>query len=323
MPTAQADEARWAAAMASRLRLLQIGCADDLPPERRATLNEEVRRGLADIPANQRKVYLEALLERFPTFSNVRSPAPAPAASRPALEDAKPEELLARLVQALPSMSDEAKQKLAMQLREANLVVVEEKAGEWTASEEFQRALRMDGDHPVNPERLARLTVLLMEALLLMDQFAWGKWSELAPSSGFKRPTAAGSDLRILLRSYLCEVEEERASEHWNALERAFDDSSGRTTKLVVEMLMAPHRAGLKFGQEFINQLSPDLIKDVVGSGGIRNMVMGNWKQDCWDRYVELFRHYSTNQAVAQKIKEAYVRAVEEKLGNRQVSSPS
>ena len=51
MAATQAEKNRWAAALASRLKLLQTGCADEPAPKRQQALTEEIKRAVNDLPA--------------------------------------------------------------------------------------------------------------------------------------------------------------------------------------------------------------------------------------------------------------------------------
>ena len=74
------------AELSHRLRLIQADAASATPKERHEFLGEEIARGLKDLPAADRRRYLEALLARFPVAGQTiktGAPAPAPAAAPP------------------------------------------------------------------------------------------------------------------------------------------------------------------------------------------------------------------------------------------------
>src|SRR6266699_12913 len=91
------EEALWASGLASRLKLLQANFADDAPATRQSYLTEEIDRALKNVVPAKRKLYLQALAERFPAWQAAQS-ALLPAPSTATVPEA-PSEVLARFMQ--------------------------------------------------------------------------------------------------------------------------------------------------------------------------------------------------------------------------------
>src|SRR3712207_1751961 len=95
------------AAVASRLRLVQIDFADQGEQVRREYLSDEIERALADLVPADRLAFLQELQGRFPTWdanveTDARPPAAAAAAGRPSFDEKElrdPSFLVTRLIE--------------------------------------------------------------------------------------------------------------------------------------------------------------------------------------------------------------------------------
>src|SRR5262245_29888668 len=146
----------WAAALAGRLRMLLATFADDDAATRQSFLVEEIERSLKGCVPEKRRALLDALAVRFPSFEVGGGPpdpkAKAPAAPPPPLT---PEELLQRLLDAVPKLSGLQRSELTEKLANAGLlqVVVSEKAGgSFEVPPELQKRLGLAAGQSVNPE---------------------------------------------------------------------------------------------------------------------------------------------------------------------------
>src|SRR6185436_18048915 len=87
------EEALWASGLASRLKMLQANFADDTPATRQTYITEEIDRAIKGVVPAKRKLYLQALAERFPAWQAAQGAPVAPPPQGAAPE--APSELLA------------------------------------------------------------------------------------------------------------------------------------------------------------------------------------------------------------------------------------
>src|SRR4051812_9036421 len=106
---AQSEEAEWASGIGGQLRLIQASFAEDAPATRQQYLSEEIARSLKTVPPTKRRIYLQALAERFPAWESAPAPQGAPGLEIP------PEELVARLVEAAPYLTITQRRALSEQ----------------------------------------------------------------------------------------------------------------------------------------------------------------------------------------------------------------
>src|SRR5947209_5498582 len=98
------------AAVANRLRLLQIDFADQGDQVRCDYLKEELGRTLASLPPAERKPFLEELQARFPTWDGKVELARKPVDIRPSFDEKELNDasfLLTRLIKVCESMPAE------------------------------------------------------------------------------------------------------------------------------------------------------------------------------------------------------------------------
>src|SRR5688572_12343863 len=161
------EEALWASGLASRLKLLQANFADDAPATRQTYLTEEIDRAIKNVVPAKRKIYLQALAERFPAWQAAQA---APVAPTPAVTPSEsPSELLARFIQVMSSLSPDAKTDFVRQLQEAGLVPRDNGGGAFLElAPDAQKKVGLPPNVPINVERAVKLLVVESEALLAL-----------------------------------------------------------------------------------------------------------------------------------------------------------
>ena len=183
------EESLWASALAARLRVLQANFADDDTATRQSFLVEEIERGLKGCVPEKRKVLLDALAARFPSWRDLTPARATLAPAAPAVPAAPPapEALLAQLLEGIPSVTPAQRADMMDKLKAAGLVSQERVAGGIEIPVELQKRLGLAEGRAVNPERAAKILAVLLDMVLTMDQLIWTLWKQLAPKSVVRR----------------------------------------------------------------------------------------------------------------------------------------
>ena len=203
------DEISWAMRVGARLQMLQASFADDDAASRTGYIEEEVEHALRDVPAARRAAYLQALAERFPSWES-RAAAAAPAASQfPTQQESPaetPEALVNRLAAMAAGLSNDARWSLSYRLQQAGFAISVPTAAASEVDEvppELQRRLSIEAGQTIDRKRALRLTAVLIDLVVTMDQVAWSLWKNLAPNSIVRRDPGATGDLKKLAGPYL------------------------------------------------------------------------------------------------------------------------
>jgi hypothetical protein len=284
------------------LRLIQADAAPAPPEKRRDYLREEVARTLKTVPPAQRKRYLEALLSRFPVAGQVSKPAPvlaaAPAAPRPAAES--PDQLLARFLGLVAGLTPEKRAELSKRLAEAGLSPALPDAPVLEVPKELWKALGLAADQQPRLDRLAQLSVILVDMVHRLNDRGVEAMRDLVPrSQQFDRPP----DFRRAAARFLTGESE------------SLDSKVRAVSSLLGTLLVALEGGGKDFGRQYLERYSPAAILQVV-----ENEQQFGWlpwqrsKQECcWSKYDDLAREISTPDLVDRKIKESLAAFVKRK----------
>lgn len=264
------------AAVANRLRLLQIDFADQSEADRRGYLGEELRRVLSSLPPSERKPFLEDLQSRFPTWdANVRLETNAPA--RPAIDEKELSDasfLVTRLIAVAQTLSPERKAAVIERLKEAGLGGGAGAGGSAVAwpeaqANELRTKLQMNAADSIEPTRALELLSQLAEIVYKLDQLVWNTWRAMAPQSFVKRPAVLQKTMARFL-----------AGDPEVPKLQVLQDV-GRLRQLVAALIGAFAQTG-RFAMQHFRSFSPDEIKVLVGTSGFG--LEGRY----WRKYVEL-----------------------------------
>ena len=195
------EQSLWAVGLASRLRLLQISCADQPSSERQKFIAEEIERALKDVLPEKRKLYLEALGERFPSWEGSQINNGNTQQTEAVPDD--PEVLLSRFLKLLPSLSNEQKEQFKEKLKSAGLVSESKAGGNASLSKELSVKLSVAEDQAIDVDRIAKLLVALINWMVALDQPIWKVWKQIAPSSNVRREGGVIDDFRSQAGKYL------------------------------------------------------------------------------------------------------------------------
>lgn len=299
------EESLWASGMAGRLRLLQASCADEPAETLQECLSEEIGRALKEIPLSKKRIYLETLAEKFPTWQVAALPGAAVQNKAEIVEDT-PELRLASLVQIVPQLSPEQKAEFARKLQRAGLAEEKEGAG-LVITAELQKIFGLAADQKLSAERAVKLLATLAELVLALDQLVWNLWKQLAPKAAIRRPPGPANDFRDNARRYLIGDVEVSTTQ----LTQLLDQSR----KLIAGLLMAIGGVGRSYAKKHQERLSPDIIKDLA------ELEKGGWgtnlEQKCWRKYVELANEHASEPAIEKEIQDTIARYAEEVMRGR------
>lgn len=292
------NETIWAAGLAARLRLLQVDCADAPVATRQEFFTEEIGRALKSIPAEKRAPYLNALSDKFPAWGAEGGVPNSPESSSPV--DLTPEELVERLKQAAPQLSEERKQKLTRQLAEAGFAAQSSDSTPWEIPADIQTKLGAGQGTRIPPENALRLLVLLRQEYLKLDNFTWEAWLQLVPRSTLKRD-ASGSDFKSASERYL--------SGELGAELAPCQQGMEKTRKMIAGLLAAIALGGKEFSEEYMVRFLPKNIEDVVHSRGV-SLFGDSVEKKCWAKYKELA--YNDPGTVEKKFRDSIAKHAEE-----------
>jgi len=290
----------WINQVANRLRLIQSDAASATPEARRELLNEEVARNLKDVPAANRKPYLEALLVRFPVGGQIAKPSPAvaPVAATPVPVDETPEAMLERFLTAMAKLPEEKHAEVAKRLEDAGLVRVDRNALILEVSDQLRQKLALPADQQPRLTRLVELAGFVVDALCDLDRNALKTMRELSPRCAL---LTRSEDFRASAARFLV-GQSESLETQWQPI-RA----------LLGGLLAAIQGGGRDFGRQYVERLSPSAIEDVVVAEGdsFYSSLVRNRKERCWDKYKDLAGDFATADLVDRRIKECLAQFVE------------
>lgn len=300
MESQLSEESLWASNLAARLRTLQANFADDDPATRQTYLVEEIERALKGCVPEKRRVLLDELGARFPTWqfaARSQDQAAPVAASAPDT----PEAMLDRLLEVLPGL--EAPQRAALVERLKHAGLIQQQTGDGVqVPPELNKRLGLAGEPSFNGERAGKAMALLLDMVLTMDQLVWTLWKQLAPKSSIRREV----DLGKLSGEYLTGSAEVSTAQVMQGLER--------TRKMVAGLLGAVGRAGGAYARERARLFDPTAIEADARSEKKWNESL---EYACWRKYVQLCKEYGAEPVIEKGIQEAVAKAAENLIMGR------
>jgi hypothetical protein len=295
--------------------MLQASFADDDAAARTGYVEEEIERELREVPAAHRGSYLEALAGRFPSWES-RAAAPAPSAPPQELAADTPEDLVNRLVAMAPNLSNDARWSLSYRLQQAGFSIsVPSNAAASEGEEappELQKRLSIEPGRTIDRKRAMRLTAVLIDLVVTMDQVSWSLWKNLAPNSIVRRDPGPTGDLKKLAGPYLLGDNEVSTTQLTQVLDK--------TRQLVAGLLAAIGATGETFARQFLARYSPQAIKELAEAEP--GFFIGA-EQKCWRKYIQVFNELS-GVAIENEITGTIAKYTENLiLGSGRSSTPS
>jgi len=301
MSTSEGPGSDLVAATVNRIRMALVDLADEPVQARQDVLDEEIERALSQVVPDQRKAFLEELMQRFPSWDarvgvELKTAESAERSATDERELSDPNFLVARLIQLAPTLSQRDRQVLIQRLCEAGLSRTE--STDWSAEcrEALLGALQLKSDAPIQPSRVTELTCMLVEFAARLDQLVWNTWRAIHPRAKRRR----GEPLRGLMAKLLRQDVDVSAPQVKEDLDRLGG--------LIAAITSAVRQAGRHAGQYFA-RLSPAEISkltEMEGGGFLVGKEVRHWR-----KYVELSATM-TPDVIENEIREAIARHVEQ-----------
>lgn len=290
------QEAKWAAGVAGRLRLVQASLSDKPPAERQGHLAEELESALKSVPPSGRRVHLEALAEKFPAWQVAALPE-LRSQSKPDVIEDTPELRLESLLQVAARLPPEQLELFSRKLKQAGFKVVEGSGPGLELPADFRKKLNLQETQALSPERAGKLLAETLELALRLDLLVGKTWRELSPN-GKARPAG---ELRTLAARYLAGDGEVSTPQVSASLEQL--------RKLTAAMLGGIPRGALEFARGHWELLSPEAIEGFVEM--IKATLFRTKEHQCWLKYRELAAEVN-ELALEKRILESIARAAGE-----------
>lgn len=292
MPEANPDLAKQVAATANRLRQIQADFADDSPQAREEYLSEEVQKALSKLLPDQRKPFLEALREQFPSWDANVLAADQPAEKRESSLQSPTDQrewndasfVLERLVTLAQALPADKKRQLIDRLSEAGLSAAGHMAVADKTLQELKTNLRLEAGQSVQSERVAELATRLVLFSNSLDQLAWKIWKMIAPKSNL-RSTGLQNTMHRFVKGD-ADVPLTRDLE--------------QLRHLVASMLSAISQIGKQFGQHHLAKFAPAEIEAAAAMEPGGFLVAKEVK--CWRKYVELAKTLDDTASIDRQI---------------------
>ncbi|MCC6661566.1 MAG: hypothetical protein IT437_11850 [Phycisphaerales bacterium] len=278
MPELPPELSQRAAALANRLRLVQLDFADEGDGTRRGQLEEEVERALSAVTPDQREPFLQRLGEMFPSWdANVTvAPRAEAAAARSGIDEKELRNasfLVERLAELAPQLGEEERAAIAARLARVGLALPGGGEGiPEPAAEKLRQRLSIPPATALNAGRTAELTTLLAELALSLDQIVWSTWRAIAPRSDFKKE----SDLGKNLHRFVSGDQDTARGQVKVDLERV--------RKLTAALIASVGQAGRQFSQQHFQRFGVEAIRNTARP----KKVMEHDSIRMWEKYAEL-----------------------------------
>ncbi len=265
---------------ANRLRLIQVDFANDSQQTRMEYLSEEIKRILKTVVPEQRKVFLEKLMERFPTGYLGTTPTGEQPQSRSQpeieVEELNDSEVAIRhLLELAPMLSDEQKKLAADRLQEAGFgspVTAQGYSDDLTR--DLRARLQLTDGPEIKTDRLGEMIVLLADFVFKLEPLIWNTWRMLSPRSSI-RPSGS---LKKTIGQFICSdsaTPDKQAEDELRMLQR-----------LIAAITTAVGRVGSQFAKRHIGRFSPSEISTLVRME--HGSVFVSHEVKCWRKYLEL-----------------------------------
>jgi hypothetical protein len=311
MAEAAKDKLRRVTALANRLRLVQIDFGGENAELRRKFLSDEIEQALSAVVPGERPAFLEELMTRFPTWDpnvELMSPEKEMESFSSTGELESPISLADRLVGLVPTLSNEEKQALIKQLREAGLAPQVRQDWPDEAVQALSSALQLSSQESIDPKsidpsRLLEMAALLVEFAQRLDQFVWDAWKGMAPPSTVRRPARLPGTLRRFLGGDP-DVPGGRVKEDLDKLR-----------SLLYSLISSVARAASQFATDLRKKLSPEAViaevedKHKEDLKGLLGMKAGT--KQYWLQYQDMFKEITDDDYLVKQLKNALARSTE------------
>jgi hypothetical protein len=265
---------------ANRLRLIQVDFANDSEQTRMDYLSEEIKRILKTVTPKQRKMFLEKLMEKFPTghLGTTLTGEQPQAQGRPDIEVEElndPELAIRHLLELAPVLSDEQRGLAARRLQEAGfgpLVATQNYSDEFIR--DLRTRLQLEDGPDIKVDRLAEMIVLFADFVFKLEPLIWNTWRMLSPRSSI-RPSGS---LKKTIGQSICGDSD--------TLDKKAEHELRMLQRLIAAITTAVGRVGSQFAKRHLGRFSPSEISTLVRME--HGSVFVSHEVKCWRKYLEL-----------------------------------
>lgn len=289
---------------ANRLRLIQVDFADKSSQVRADYLCEEIDRALKMVLPEEKREFLQKLLERFPpgTFisQSIMKEEEQKDRKTSLIDEAKLKDadfLVHKLMEIIPTLTADQKESIAKSLQEIGLGSRTRETYSDESIEKLRAELRLDGQQNFNADRLTELIVLLTNFVYKLEPLGWHTWQRLSPRSRVRQ----SGELKKIIGQFLSN-EPEVSQDHVN------NELKG-LMQLIAALITATNRVGSQFAQHYLAKFSPNEIKALVKLEP-KSILFSGPDQRCWKKYCELAANL-TEDSIETEITKAIVNYVE------------
>jgi len=271
------NSSKGVAALANRLRLVQIDFADHSEESRREYLGAEIKQALSRVIPQEREHFLDELKSMFPTWDghvDVSAAEEAPQSRWDQRELGDASFLIGRLAEVWDSLADSDKQKALSEMREAGIIPPERFQWPESPLAALRSKLPAVGTTVIEPGRALELLTLLLEFSLAVDQPVWGAWREVSGTASPRR----GSMLQKILGTFLAGDPEVGRGQVTQEL--------GKLRQLIAAFVASIPQAG-KFATRHFARFAPSEIEVMVNAEKKFGLLHGR-EATCWRKYAEL-----------------------------------
>lgn len=294
------------AAIANRLRMIQVDFADESDQTRHEYLCEEIEHALKTVLPDERAEFLEGLKTKFPVVGDFGAQPifqeletrKRPTVGQGMLDD--PGALVQLLTKMFQTLSDDGRESVVRGLQQGGIAIRGSQDYSEALPEELlgqlQTILQSDDEAALEPARVTALATLLTDFVIKIEPLVWNTWRKLSPHSNI-RPSG---NIKDTIKKF--------ASAGGDATQEPVGDKLKELHQIITAMITAVGRAGDQFAKHHLSKLSPSEISALVRLEP-KGVLVGH-EVKCWRKYQELASEL-TEASIEAQIREAIADFVE------------
>ncbi len=295
---------------ANRLHLILVDFADKGSQARADYLCEEIERALKMILPEERREFLQKLLERFPTGSFVTQSIIEEKEHRDektaVIDENKLKDanfLFHNLMEIIPTLPADQKASIAKKLNEIGLGSHTREPCSDELIEKLRTELQLNGYQNFDTNRLTELIVLLINFVYKLEPLGWNTWRRLSPRSSVRQ----SGDLKKTIGQFI--------SNDPNVSHEHVNNELKELMQLIAAIITAISRVGSQFAQLHLAKFSPSEISALVKME--HKSVLVSHEVKCWRKYLELANNLNEESIEIEITKSIvnYVESLVKKMG--------
>jgi len=266
---------------ANRLHLIQVDFADKSSQARADYLCEEIERALKMILPEERREFLQKLLERFPAGAFAAQPIiqekEQDSKSSSVIDETKLKDanfLVDNLLEIIPTLPVDQKESITRRLQQIGSGSQVQVNYPDESIEKLRAELQLGDQSDFDTDRLAELIVLLVNFVYKLEPLGWNTWRRFSPRSSIRQ----SGDLKKTIPKFL--------SKNSNVSQESVNKELKELMQLIAAVITATSRVGSQFAQLHLAKFSPSEISALVKME--HKSVLVSHEVKCWRKYLEL-----------------------------------